>query len=358
MFIRAMNTGFDTSEDWIKNESGIAIWPIGSFEQHGQHLPLLSDSIQANYFSEVLAKHFSAVLLPTQNFGTSLEHKGFRGTISLTASIFMDLIRCVLLQLEDQGFKFCILLNNHGGNFCLGPSARQFNSENRALKVIFLNAWEFSGFDKLDEIHGGEFETSVLKAIAPTWVRKVKSGPEKKVKNAMQQDLNHFGIGRISPNGIWGDASRSSTKKGRDYVKRIEKNMVGWIEERMEWFRVDPRYEGGLHIAIREVKRIDHESIYKIKGLVEWNGADPDKKLFTGLSTKKILYAFYNGKVVGALFILKLKGSTQWSLKLLFDKKLSEQENLEVHQELISNISDREMEKLEIASVYHEMFNV
>src|SRR5690606_27246778 len=114
--------GFATSPEWNVYEGGIAVWPVGAFEQHGRHLPLMTDNLLATYFGRRLAADLDAVLLPTLPFGTSLEQAGFRGSITLTPEILMALVRQMADELEAQNFTRLVILSGHGGNFSLYPA--------------------------------------------------------------------------------------------------------------------------------------------------------------------------------------------------------------------------------------------
>ena len=79
------------------------IWPFGSVEQHGPHLPLATDSIFVDEIvSDVLRllpNDLPIKKLPTQYIGFSPEHKGFDGTISLSSTLITTMIKEVGVQL-------------------------------------------------------------------------------------------------------------------------------------------------------------------------------------------------------------------------------------------------------------------
>src|SRR5690349_11754551 len=119
-----MVDGRNTTEEWQMHAGDVCILPIGSFEQHGGHLPLSTDILGAEYFARVLAEDLGAALLPALPFGTCMEHTGFRGSVSLRPETLMQVIRDVADEMERQQFRVLVLLNGHGGNFALGPVVR------------------------------------------------------------------------------------------------------------------------------------------------------------------------------------------------------------------------------------------
>ena len=73
------------------------IWPFGSIEQHGPHLPLATDALFAEHLCRAVLAELPATLpiwqLPTQMLGFSHEHRGFAGTLSLPPEVLLPLDR-------------------------------------------------------------------------------------------------------------------------------------------------------------------------------------------------------------------------------------------------------------------------
>ena len=171
--------GTCTSPAWAQAAPKVCVFPVGAFEQHSRHLPLASDDIGAQYFGEFVARELGAALLPTLNYGTSLEQTGFKGTVTLRPETLMQDVRDVAAEVEEQGFAVMIILNGHGGNHVLAPVARDINRRNGKLKILVVNHYEFADWQVLDgpkqgktDLHSGEFETSLLLAIVPELVGK------------------------------------------------------------------------------------------------------------------------------------------------------------------------------------------
>ena len=124
-----------TTCDWQANPTDICVLPISSVEQHGAHLPVLTDVIFGDYFGALIADGLNAALLPTLPYGTCLEHSAFRGSFTLRPETLMQIVRDLADAAEQQGFRYLVLVNSHGGNFCIGPVARDINRLNRELEV-------------------------------------------------------------------------------------------------------------------------------------------------------------------------------------------------------------------------------
>lgn len=60
----------------------VIILPIGSVEEHGDHLPLGTDSIQPEYIATEVAKKTGALIAPPIRYGICNAARNFPGTIS------------------------------------------------------------------------------------------------------------------------------------------------------------------------------------------------------------------------------------------------------------------------------------
>lgn len=76
----------EAKEYFGKND--IAIFPVGSTEQHGPANPLGTDFLTAKAIAEETAKRTGVLCLPVIPFGVSSHHKQFWGTIFISPRIF------------------------------------------------------------------------------------------------------------------------------------------------------------------------------------------------------------------------------------------------------------------------------
>jgi creatinine amidohydrolase len=92
---------------------------VGSFEQHGDHLPLTTDTIVACVIANQLATAYKVLLLPRVTVSCSHEHEGFAGTVSISSRTLIAIIDDVRSSLSRSGIKYLVLVNGHGGNYVL-----------------------------------------------------------------------------------------------------------------------------------------------------------------------------------------------------------------------------------------------
>ena len=127
----------------------LAVLPVGSLEQHGPHLPTITDTVSAHETSvaaaEIAAKEIPVVVLPGLWTGMSEHHLPFGGTISLNFAEFSGVIRGIVRSLRAEGFGRLLIVNGHGGNKePLAVIARECAHE-FAMPVVATTPWYAAG---------------------------------------------------------------------------------------------------------------------------------------------------------------------------------------------------------------------
>lgn len=164
----------------------VAILPVAAIEQHGPHLPLDTDVVIGRGLLEAAAARLAstefelaAVILPTLALGSSLEHTGFTGTLSLSAEQMIAQIRAAGAGVARAGIRRLLLFNSHGGNKAeLDIAALQLRSDH-GLLVTKANYFRFAqpGINLPAEelahgLHGGALETAMMLHLDPNAVRR------------------------------------------------------------------------------------------------------------------------------------------------------------------------------------------
>lgn len=198
------------------------VLPVGSIEQHGPHLPLDTDSVLVDAIAEEVGNITEVLVLPALVYGVSEEHMGFPGTLTLKPQTFKDNVKDIAGSLLAQGFSHLHILNYHGGNkehlMALLPEL-----EGMGLRVCIHGVLGRVG--KFD--HAGEVETSLMLYLFPDRVRveQIKKFEYKVPKGDGWRTVDY------AKEGVIGDATKASAKKGLKYFKKIVSELVKEIED-------------------------------------------------------------------------------------------------------------------------------
>ena len=215
--------------------------PIGSFEQHGPHLPPDTDYLIAEKIAKNTASRFNGKVVEGIKIGISVEHEGFKNTKSLSPIEFSIRIESIISSFPKD-FKL-FLINAHGGNNdALVSIQKQFGE-----KILVLNTFRLIK-DALKEIrtseiggicHAGEFETSLMLYLYPKLVEMNKL---KKTDIAYIPNIDpNYGEGKLqiwktkkfSKSGILGDPFHATSKKGELWFNFLTEKIKSLIENFM-----------------------------------------------------------------------------------------------------------------------------
>ncbi len=208
-----------TSVEETQRAASVAVLPVGSFEQHGAHLPLATDTMVACAIAAAIAERYDLFLLPPITISCSHEHSGFAGTVSIRAATLVHVIRDIQASLEQQGIRKLVLVNGHGGNYVLGNIVQEANVGERRM-ALFPHRDDWDHARKAgglvtglhEDMHGGELETSILLAVAAETVRPGYEDADHVVGE--RTHLHLLGMAGYTESGLIGRPSLASGEKG------------------------------------------------------------------------------------------------------------------------------------------------
>ncbi len=235
----------------IDPESAIALLPVAAVEQHGPHLPLGTDAMIVNAAARALLDRVPAgvtlLVLPPIEIGHSPEHESFPGTLSAEAETLLELWTDVGRRVAAAGLRKLILLNAHGGQKSLVDLvAVRLRREQRMLVVrastfSFVPPDLFDARERLNGLHGGDVETSMMLHIRPDLVREDRLASfdglpaHLAARNEVLGVEKPVGIGWMSedlnPAGVVGNAAAASADKGRACFEHIVAELAKLVAE-------------------------------------------------------------------------------------------------------------------------------
>lgn len=141
------------------------IVPIGSTEQHSQHLPMQTDATLAERIAEDLAMAVDGTVMPTINYGYKskpLSGGGplFPGTIDMNGTTVIAQMHDVLHELIDDGFMKIVVMNAHFENeaFIVEAIDLVTRETGGVATIVETNWWDPLTQDVIDAVFVGDLE--------------------------------------------------------------------------------------------------------------------------------------------------------------------------------------------------------
>jgi mycofactocin precursor peptide peptidase len=214
---------------WPDMPAGVLTVPVGSTEQHGPHLPVTTDTDIAEALVDGLSERCpDVVVAPALSYGSSGEHAGFTGTLSIgreaTEQVLVELGRSA-----GDSFGRVLLVSTHGGNADpVNHAVRRLRTEGRDVRA-WAPRWE-------GDAHAGRVETSVMLAVAPDRVDVERAAPGNTEPLAkLLPALSTGGTRAVSENGVLGDPTGASADEGRRLLAAAIDDLEAIVTD---WMRV------------------------------------------------------------------------------------------------------------------------
>ena len=221
----------------------------GSVEQHGPHLPEITDTVLGYQSAMELARRLgNALVAPVIRPGLSEHHMAFPGSITLRPEVFTGIVEDYISSYVRHGFKTIILISSHGGNTAtLAKVAEDQAKKYEGVKIISgLSLSDMrpvvESLEKADDLPAGTYgshacarETSVMLLFAPQLVdmSKAKCGYLGRLTDEVVQKVFTGGIASISENGILGDARPSNAERGARCFKAIQDKQEQVVRDKL-----------------------------------------------------------------------------------------------------------------------------
>ena len=242
----------------LKIEDKVVLLPLGSFEQHGHHLPLTTDSDIVTAIAERLERlrPDKIVCVPTLWAGHSTHHLFFPGTLSVRQSHYIPLIQDLCESIERMGGRKIFLLNGHGGNDVpVRAALRELKTDlrdSKGLHLVYASYWMLAAQSikrhRESELggmgHACELETSIMLHLHADRVHmeRARRGGPTHSSPYRKGDLLHSkpvyyvsDFHEFSKTGVFGHPDLASAEKGEKFLNGIVKDVSTFIDDFLTW---------------------------------------------------------------------------------------------------------------------------
>lgn len=223
--------------------------PVAALEQHGQHMPVFTDSLLVG---EVVRRVGAAMadrvlIAPLMWLGNSHHHMDFQGTLSASPRVYLDLLNDLAENLIAHGFRRIVFVNGHGGNITPGKQAifelRQRHRDRADLLLLFASYWDnanpYAGRADLVQSqmgHACEWETSMILRLAPQLVvGDVKSVPDVPWGRAFEPAHRAWTMPDRSIPGHVGYPQYATAEKGEALFQSFAKAVAVLLKRVVAW---------------------------------------------------------------------------------------------------------------------------
>lgn len=223
----------------LKKSRSVLI-PFGSTEEHGSHLPLDTDTMQALEVGKKLAEQRDIFIAPPIHYGVCRSTANHPGTLSISTETLKALTIDIVTALYHQGLRNFILLSGHAGGThmaTLTDAGEKLLLKYADIKVAVVTEYLLAAkagrhlVETQGDSHAGEIETSRL----------LHSHPQL-VKGTSNREFPEFPEGilvrdkqKYWPNGVWGDPGKASAGKGEKLERLVVQALVELVEQIERW---------------------------------------------------------------------------------------------------------------------------
>ncbi len=210
------------------------IFPFGSYEFHGEGIPLDIDMVIANGVAGYLASAYSEYcdsifVMPPLNIGVALEHTA-NFSLTVRGKSYMVFLEDMLLTFATKGIpslyssyekavNIIVLLNSHGGNFPFLSSLEYFiniegptlHNIHKNIKALLIHVYDHKYVSILEkkrnietDTHSGNLELSLycfLKDEDPERY-KISNATAKTSRKTFPQLLRFFPLHHLNSTGM------------------------------------------------------------------------------------------------------------------------------------------------------------
>lgn len=219
----------------------IAILPVGAgAKEHGLHLPMATDRLQADWFADRLGETFDALVWPTLTYGFYPAFVDYPGSCSLSAATFGGVISELVAGMLRDAPRGVVIVDT--GISTIPVIARAIEAF-RTERVLHLRVHDGPRYREVaarleTQSHGGhadELETARMRVLAPRLVRMdraVNGTTAPHIPGPLQRSDPE--APNYSPSGATGDPRGATVEMGAALLEAMAADNIeavrAWLE--------------------------------------------------------------------------------------------------------------------------------
>lgn len=247
----------------LATRDAVVILPVASIEQHGPHLPVMTDTRigeeMARRAAEKAWPKRPTIWTPVMWAGLSEHHMDFGGTLTLTPATFRMVVIDLIAAITRAGFRHILISNSHGGNIVPGQQILDEIAPRIDATVVFATYASEAGAafgepleDQPNIMHACEAETSMMMVCAPDTVdasdlaaHNVPFGNGPGFLKAGKGAYRWRPLSHATPNGVLGMPEKATAAKGEALLEIGSQALADLITDPDTWAPVqDLRGQG------------------------------------------------------------------------------------------------------------------
>ena len=228
-------------------ETPTVLVPVGTTEQHGQHLALGTDAFIPEEIGRRIADDVNALVAPRMSYGASDMHAGYSALTYLNYETLATVVRDTAYSFCESGFEDVVFISGHLTNdYAAKVGANKVSHDLPPGKYAYaFPYWDALDSEDMEEYlsfetgwHANIGETAAMMAIDEEFVdldAVEVDDPD------MPQDVDNpsalldllllakSSFYRMSESGTWGDPSEATVERGEEYLQTICSAVSGLI---------------------------------------------------------------------------------------------------------------------------------
>jgi len=222
-------------------EAGLALSrtvliPFGSLEEHGPHLPLSTDTIEAYEVCRKASQRMPLFVAPPIHYGNCRSTACHPGTVSISTATLKALFIDIVTSLRSHGLRNFVALSGHAGgahNMALQDAGEELIRRFDDIEVAVVTEYDLAKdagrgmIETPGDAHAGEIETSRILHSHPQLVqgsapREFPSFP----RGILVRDKRRFW-----PGGVCGDPGKATAEKGARLEELVVTCLLALVRE-------------------------------------------------------------------------------------------------------------------------------